>query len=126
MRVLRTTLALVLPLALLAGCGGASREGGTGEPEPGSEITVEVRNNVTPPTSLTVWSVTNTGSRQLLGTVPPRRDRSFELSLGRVGRQLQLVAETADGTNIPSRPFIVSRDAVAVEWTLYPNTLTIR
>jgi hypothetical protein len=126
MRVLRTTLALVLPLALLAGCGGASTEGGAGEPEPGSEITVEVRNNTTPPTSLTVWSVTDTGSRRLLGTVPPRQNRSFELVLGRVGRQLQLVAETADGTSIPSRPFIVSRDAVAVEWTLYPNTLTIR
>lgn len=126
MQLLRAGPSLaVLVALLLAGCGsGAERE--AGEPEPGSQVAIEVQNNLVPPTSLTVWSHADTGSRQLLGTVSPRSERTFEVSLARVGRRLQLVAETTDGGKLFSRAFVVSRDAIVVEWDLNLNSVTVR
>ena len=124
MRTLRTALALALPLALLAGCGGAGAE--PGEAAPGDRIAVEVQNNLVPPTSLTVWSVSDTGTRQMLGTVSPSETRTLRMSVPRLGSEYQLIAETTSGEEIVSRTFVMTGDVGAVGWDLTTNAVNLR
>jgi hypothetical protein len=72
-RSFSVTLAL-FGLAACAGSGG----GATSSPEPsGDEVSIEVRNDMNPPTAVVVWVVPETGSRRRLGSVPPNGRKSF-------------------------------------------------
>ncbi|HEX6068696.1 MAG TPA: hypothetical protein VFZ18_02705 [Longimicrobiaceae bacterium] len=111
---------LVAPL-LLAACaaGGGSREDAV---EP---ITVAVRNDLRPPTAVTVRLFSDGGARYLLGNVPPQQTRSLPVEVGFVAGEYHLVAEAADGRELRSRTFAAFPFG-RVEWTLFSNSLSVQ
>lgn len=111
---------LVAPL-LLGACatGGGSREDAV---EP---ITVAVRNDLRPPTEVTIRLFADGGARYLLGSVPPQQTRSLSAELGAVAGEYHLVAEAADGRELRSRTFAAFPFG-RVEWSLFNNSLSVQ
>jgi hypothetical protein len=111
-------VALVL-LALVTGCAtGGGMEGGAGE------VLVQVENNLTPSTSLTVWAVRlPSGSRQLLGTVAPRRTALLRFDPAS-GGQYRLVARPTAGNEIVSNPVNLT-GAAQLRWDLRANLASV-
>ena len=78
----KSILSLTVALAVfgLAACasGGGAGDGGPSAAEPtGNEISIQVTNDISPPTGVVVWVVPENSSRQRLGSVPPNGRRSF-------------------------------------------------
>jgi len=119
------TLFVMLAIAGLAGC--ASPGGSApGEAEPtGDGISIQVTNDISPPSSIVVWAVAETGSRRRLGTVPTNQQRSFNYSPMTQSMQMYLVAESEGPTtgtmgqtpDKRSNLFPVL-DVKSVEWTV--------
>jgi hypothetical protein len=68
------------------------------------ELVVHIRNDLTPPTALTIWIVPAAGERRVLGTVTMNDAASFPVDAFAEG-QYRLVAHTAAGAEISSEPF---------------------
>lgn len=112
-------LVVLLALALSAACAG--RTGGAINPEDG--VAVRVDNNVIPPTSLTVFMVTETGARQILGSVSPSAARSFRYSPAALASsRFRLLARPTTGADLVSQPFTLV-DTGAIEWSVRNNSI---
>jgi hypothetical protein len=114
-------LAWMLALApVLAAC--ASGAPGTGE-----RVTVQVDNDLIPPTVVTVYAVQTpaTGARRLVGTVEPSTNRTLSFDAGFAAGQYVFVARTTAGREIVSNPVSLSPDLTVV-WTLTSNIATTR
>lgn len=125
MRILRNATLLALSVSALTACasgGGAA----TDEALPGEGVAVQVENNLIPPTSLTIWLVSTTGARELLGTVSPSETKTLAATEARFGGDYRLVAETTAGRELASREFFVGDDTTGVEWDLNANMISVR
>jgi hypothetical protein len=88
-------LSLMMTLAVfgLAACASGAGGGATGGAEPsGDQISIQVTNDISPPTGVVVWVVPENSSRQRLGSVPPNGRRSFNYTPLVQSGQLYLTA----------------------------------
>ena len=115
---------LVLALALFGGCASAGETDGATSPRAG--ITVEVRNNLIPPTGLRIWLVPRTGVRSLLGSVPGRETRVLVGRVVDATGEFRLLAESGEDQQIRSRPFTVVDESGPIEWDLTANVVIVR
>lgn len=124
MNALRSLAALAV-VALATACGSAG-EAGMSEASPQHGVAVEVENNLVPPTSLTVWIISDAGGRQMLGSVSPRDTNVLDADIGRLGSEYRLVGETTAGNEVASRPFVITESTATVTWDLTANTIVVR
>lgn len=114
----RLVLALTL-VALTAACGGKMvRSEAVGE-----GVAIRVNNNVLPPTSLTVFAVSETGSRQILGSVSPSSTKTFNYDpVSLSSSRFRLLARTTTGKELASQPFTLTGTA-GLEWQVNSNSI---
>ena len=110
---------VVLVASMLIGCGTAARGGAAGE-----AILVEVNNNLIPPTVVSVYIVSETGSRRLLGTARPGAETTLRYTGIPAGGNFRLVARTTGGGDLPSTPFSLVRGGT-VSWDLRSGIATV-
>ena len=91
-----------------------------GPPRP---IAVEINNNLTIPTELTVYIVTDQGgSRYMLGTVPGAQTRTFTYTPVDLGQWYRFLAVRPLGNPISSPRFsLADGETTTVAWTAVPN-----
>ncbi len=111
-------LVLTLGVSLSACASGGMGGGGEGS------VAVEVRNNLIPPTSLSVYAVPDIGSRQLVGVVQPGATRTLRFNPLGSGGQYQFMAETTEGRDIVSNPLTISIGAT-ITWDVNANLATV-
>lgn len=109
----------LLAFVLIAGCASTS------ETEGAADVPVEVRNNLIPPTSLTVWMVPTVGGRDMLGVVPPGATQTLGFNMFSASGEYRLQAQTTAGEEIWSYPFILSESDAAVIWDLSANNIQV-
>lgn len=114
LRRFRLVILLVLPL-LVAACAS------TRENAPGSEVSVRVENDLIPPTTLSVYAIPESGSRQLLGVVRPSQTQTLTFRPSFPG-QFQFVAETTGGQEIVSNTISLGQGDGAV-WSINSNII---
>lgn len=114
----RMAVALVL-VAVTTACAGkmarsdAVREG----------VSIRVNNNVIPPTSLTVYAVSETGSRQILGSVSPSGAKTFSYDpVALSSSRFRLLARTTTGAELVSQPFTLT-GTTGLEWEVNTNSI---
>ncbi len=111
-------LALVLALATGA-C--ASTSGARGESAgSGQGVAIQVENDNTPSSDLTVYMVTQSGNRQILGSVPPNRTVTLNYDGPVGGGQFRLLARPNGGRDIVSNPFALG-GVTRMRWSLQSN-----
>lgn len=82
----------ILALAGLTACA-TSGEGMTTDQEPtGDGISIQVRNDLTPPTGIVVWAVPEAGNRRRLGFISPNGRGTFNYSPQLESMQVYLLA----------------------------------
>lgn len=119
MRRATATLAVLLGVVLAAcATGGGMGAGGEGS------TALEVRNNLIPPTSLSVYAVPDVGSRQLIGVVQPGSTRTLRFDPVGAGGQFRFMAETTEGRDIVSNPLTFSSGAT-ITWDVNANLATV-
>jgi len=117
----RALLLLALVLPLLHGCS-LFRQNTRGE-----VVNVEVENDLAIPTPITIYVVSDVGSRQMIGTVSPGRTVRLSYRAAQVTGSYRLVATVASQTQ---GDYLVS-NAVAltggetVTWTIRNNVLLV-
>ena len=105
---------------ILPGC--ASVHGRTEGPT--LPIDLEIHNNLLLPTDLTIFAVTESRTRTLLGSVPPASTRTLRFKPVSFSERYRLVARRAGARDIVSEPFSVGSDMTgAIVWTLVPNII---
>jgi hypothetical protein len=93
----KSILSLIVTSAVfgLVACasGGGAGDGATTGAEPtGDEISIQVTNDISPPTGVVVWVVPENSSRRRLGSVPPNGRRSFNYTPMLQSGQIYLLA----------------------------------
>jgi hypothetical protein len=112
-------LRVLLPLLVLAGCAHPRPHTDT---NPSAEIVVAVTNDQSPPAAVSVFMETESGTRRLLGTVPPASNRHFRYAPVSNTGQFRLIAQTAGERDVASQPFTLSRTS-ALSWSLRNNVI---
>ncbi len=121
-----------LALALLAaGCAPRATAAGSGSPSAQEEaeamnrITVQVRNTVVPPTSLTVYAVdSGGGSRRILGNVSPNARSTLSFNPAASVSTYRLMARTTGGQELFSTPFTAGLGQTIV-WDVQINSIRV-
>lgn len=116
--------AVRLAAALLAlGCTSATTRN-EGPPRP---VALEIDNNLALPTDLTIYAITDGGTRRLIGSVPPARNVTFQFTPESYSTQYRLIAKTPLGRQLRSEPFVVGSGMTGqIIWTLVPNIIGFR
>jgi hypothetical protein len=119
-------IAKMFVLALTAGgCATGAARGGAMEGERGGGgLVVEVDNTLVPTTELTVYLVSESGSRALVGSAPPNRSTTLRVRNPSVGGEYRLLARFATGRQLLSNPFLLS-EGDAVRWNLPANVAVV-
>jgi hypothetical protein len=123
----RRRAGLFLPtaaLVLAAGCAALQRSAGQEPPVDPDAITVEVRNKLTPPTALTVYVVTEAGTRSRLGVVTGSTTGRFVVNVPPLG-QVRFYARTSEGGDVASNP-VTLRQRQILEWDVFANIVSQR
>lgn len=122
-----TRVATVAAALLWAACasGGTRAEVGTNENAMERDVTIEVQNNLTPSTSVTVLVDDPTENQRLLGSVNTDRTETFSLDTSTLTAGYRLIAQAADGTTIRSNP-VDALGSATVTWDLEQNLLRVR
>lgn len=116
-------LLLALPLLVLGACAsGGGMDAGGDE----NEATLQVENNLLPPTSLSVYLVSDVGTRRMIGSVSPSQTRNLSINLVQYEGEYRLVAETTSGNDIASRTFYIGGNIGTISWDLNSNLVTVR
>jgi hypothetical protein len=115
---LRALLALVLALVVGACSTTSGGRGAAKVSEPG--VSIQVENDNTPSSDLTVYLVNQSGNRQILGSVPPNRTVTLNYDGPLSGGQFRLLARPNGGRDIVSNPFALGGVA-RVRWSLRSN-----
>jgi hypothetical protein len=110
-------LGMVVALGACAS-GGATSGGGQGG------TALEVRNNLIPPTSVSVYADPEIGSRRLVGVVQPGATRVLRFDPTAASGQYNFVAETTSGQELVSNPITFSSGA-SLRWDLSSNLVTV-
>jgi hypothetical protein len=87
-------------------------------------ILVHVRNNLSPPTALTVFVITDAGTRARLGTMSGSTTERFVVDVPPVGR-VRFYGRTDDGREVASNP-VSLRPRQQLEWDVFANVVTER
>jgi archaellum component FlaG (FlaF/FlaG flagellin family) len=118
-------IAAGLVVVLVSGCA-LFRPGTPGQELPADPdaITVVVRNNLTPPTTLTVYMVTDAGTSTRLGQVTGVTTERFTARVPPVGRA-RLYARTSDGGERNSNA-VSLRPGQVLEWDVFANVISER
>lgn len=112
---------------LSAGCGAVRRSiesAGEEPPVDPDAILVFVRNNLTPPTALTVYVITDSGTRTRLGTMSGSTTDRFVVDVPPVGRA-RFYGRTDDGREVASNP-VSLRPRQQLDWDVFTNVVTER
>lgn len=117
-RRMSASLVIFLGMAL-----GACASGGMGVGGEGSTA-LEVRNNLIPPTSLSIYAVPDIGSRRLIGVVQPGATRTLRFDPAGGSGQFRFMAETTEGRDIVSNPISFST-GVTITWDVNANLATV-
>jgi hypothetical protein len=113
-------MALMATTAIGACASSHARRGGQQE----QQIIVHLTNNLTPPSDVTVYAVSQDGTRRLLGDVPPNKDRALKVpSEIFPGTSFRIVAERTQGRPIVSQPITASSDNLIIDWDLQMNAV---
>jgi hypothetical protein len=117
----RSVASLISVVGLIAavGCAG-HHQINTAPPHP---IAVQVNNNLTVPTELTVYIAQDQGGqRQMLGTVPGAQTKTFNYTPASWGQRYRLIAERQLAGPIRSPGFTVDDPQTGtITWALAPN-----
>lgn len=111
-------LLLAVLLAACATAGNSSRAAG-------GDVVVRVDNNLIPPAALTVYMVSETGTRRLIGNVSPQQNATLSFDPLAASGRYRLVARTTAGAEIASTPFTLTTGDAAVNWDLRSNIATV-
>lgn len=86
---------------------------------------VHLTNDLSPPSDVTVYAVSQNGIRRLMGDVPPNKDRAMKVpSDVPRGESFRLVAQrTTIGRPIVSQPITATGDGLIIDWTLQTNAI---
>ena len=87
-------------------------------------VQLEVTNNFSPPDQVTVFVVTQSGGRQLLGSVGPGQRGRFTYRPTSASDKFMLRAQWTSGRTMTSQPFTLV-NATSVAWGLQQNTIQI-
>lgn len=109
--------ALVLFVGACASTSGG-QAGAAGEGQRGVSIVVE--NTGTLSGDLTVYVVSPSGARQLLGSVAPNRNATLQYRGSMIGGQYRLLARPNGGRDILSNPFSFS-NVTTIRWNIQSN-----
>ena len=126
MKMLKGLMTLAVPLGIVIGCasGGEMDAVEAGAAMDGEGVAVEVENNLIPSTSLTVWMVSRTGTRNMLGTVSPG-ETDVLTTTGLFDGDYRLMAETTAGEELWSNSFYVGDTSDTVTWDMNANIVTM-
>jgi hypothetical protein len=120
--MIRRTLVLAAALVPLGCTAAATRN--EGPPRP---VALEIDNNLALPTDLTVYAVTEGGTRRLIGSVPPARNVTFQFTPDSYSTQYRLVARMPLGRQLRSEAFVVGSSMTGqIVWMLVPNLIGFR
>ena len=121
----RSMLGVVVAVAVTAGVGACAsshkpKAGGGDQP-----IYVHLTNDLSPPSDVTVYAVTENGIRRLIGDVPPNKDKTLKIpSDVPPGSRFRLVAErSAISRPVVSQPVTATTDGLIIDWTLQTNSM---
>lgn len=118
-------LPLLFPLVLgttACATGGAGEAGeGGGEPQ----VTIEVRNNLVPPITVSILAAPLARPLDFLGTVASQSTGTFTLRTRLIPGRFRLVAERTDGTVLVSREIQIVSDGSRVQWNLELDTVVV-
>lgn len=119
--IIGVVVAVAVTTAFGACASGHGHKGGGGD----QPIIVHLNNDLAPPSDVTVYAVTQDGIRQLLGDVPPNKDKSLKVpSDVAPGTTFRLVAErTAISRPIVSQPITATTDGLIIDWDLQTNAI---
>ena len=88
------------------------------------QIIVHLTNDLAPPSDVTVYVVTQDGTRRLLGDVPPNRDRVLKVPTDIYpGSSFRIVAERTAGRRIVSQPITATSAVSMIDWDLQTNAM---
>jgi hypothetical protein len=88
------------------------------------QIVVHLTNNLAPPSDVTVYVVTQDGTRRLLGDVPPNKDRVLKVPTDIYpGTTFRIVAERTAGRRIVSQPITATTALSMIDWDLQTNAM---
>lgn len=107
-----TAAALTIGAVWMSGCAIAEQREAAGEPPE-----IEVRNDIQPPTPVTVFVIDPSGSRTHLGNVSPQQTVTFPFRQYRPGESYRLVARTTAGDVLASTDIVLS-GGETVSWNL--------
>ncbi len=114
----------VLTLAATLAIGYACASGGKGGPLP--PVNIEVQNNLSVPTDVTVWLVSG-GIRQQVGYVPGNETKTFTITPSSGAQRYRLSAERPLARPIRSPSFnYIPEQTGTIVWALIPNIVTFR
>jgi hypothetical protein len=88
------------------------------------QIVVHLTNNLAPPSDVTVYAVTQDGTRRLLGDVPPNKDRVLKVPTDiQPGATFRIVAERTGGRRVVSQPITSTSALSMIDWDLQTNAM---
>lgn len=121
-------LSVVAAAVLWAACASGGTEADLDRSETSQAngaVTVEVENNLTPSTSVTVLVDDPTEEQRVLGSVNTGSTQTFALDTSNLTAGYRLIAEAADGSTIRSDP-VDALGSATVTWDLEQNLLRVR
>lgn len=87
-------------------------------------IDLEIQNNLNLPSDLTIYAVSRSGARTLIGSVPPATTTSFRFKPVSFSEPYRLLANRALARPIRSQVFTVGSDMTGrIIWMLSPNII---
>lgn len=88
------------------------------------EYVVHLTNDLTPPSDVTVYAVAQDGTRQLLGDVPPNKDRALRIPNNLFpGTSFRIVAQRTAGRSVVSQPITATSAGGIIDWDLQTNAV---
>jgi hypothetical protein len=117
--IVGAAMALMATTAIGACASGHSQKGGGGQ-----QIIVHLTNNLAPPSDVTVYAVSQDGTRRLLGDVPPNKDRTLKIPSDIFpGTTFRIVAQRTAGRSITSQPITATSGGQIIDWDLQTNAI---
>jgi hypothetical protein len=88
------------------------------------QIIVHLTNDLAPPSDVTVYAITQDGTRRLLGDVPPNKDRALKVPTDIYpGSAFRIVAERTAGRPVVSQPITATSSINIIDWDLQTNAI---
>ena len=109
----------LLSTAFMGACASSHSHRGANE-----QIIVHLTNDLAPPSDVTVYAITPDGTRRLLGSVPPNKDRVLKVPADIFpGTNFRIVAERTGGRAVVSQPITSTTAVGIIDWDLQTNAM---